>query len=601
MGALARRREAAIASGEEWQKVQWARRVMRYVEREHGTAAKVSDPTLLRWIDDAMATINRRAGASPPDVEALYLRGDLKASGNFPTYHVKDPRDAFTDFEKSGRAGFPASWYRIGRDYELHHSYALSKDAYERGCQLKDTNSTFRMGRAYLFGQLKVKQDFEKALSLLKLAADMANEDLPEPSFFFGQLHAGEYAHLKIPSDLLRPMYDPASAHVPPSAEQLALRYIERAAYLNHASAQLKLGWAYEYAKIECPFDPLLSVQYYSLASKGGKAEADVALSRWFLCGAEGCFEKNEALAFTFAEKATRRSLPAAEFALAYYYEVGVGCEKNLSLAMKWYRRSAAQGNADAQDRLTALAGSKDAAVSRSQYEAELDSQMTRGHTAARNLSIREGRGRRGAGRRPVDATAASISIEGGLQSVNLADDGAAAAYPGAAAPQELSRKRTLRMVNELATTQQPHHASPASGRSTPSYNQPRSRVGSSSDQPALASPGQIHQQRAGINRTPSPSGRRANGTSGPYVTPPPPQQRMQSNPGTLLTPGTPEQRDLGNRQGRRGSAATAASERRVSESAGVETPGGGRKYSTFAEMGLQSSAMDKDKDCMIM
>ncbi|PWN23378.1 HCP-like protein, partial [Microstroma glucosiphilum] len=382
MGSLARRREAAIASGEERQKVQWARRVMRYVEREHGTAAKVNDPTLLRWIDDAMATINRRAGASPPDPEALYLRGDLKASGNFSTYHVKDPRDAFTDFEKSGRAGFPASWYRIGRDYELHHSYALSKDAYERGCQLQDTNSTFRMGRAYLFGQLKVKQDFEKALPLLRLAADMANEDLPEPGFFYGQLHAGEYAHLNIPDELIRP-----SPHGSPSSEQLALRYIERAAYLNHASAQLKLGWAYEYAKIQCPFDPLLSVQYYSLASKGGKAEADVALSRWFLCGAEGCFEKNEALAFTFAEKATRRNLPAAEFALAYYYEVGVGCDKDLPLAMKWYRRSAAQGNADAQTRLTALAASTDAAVSRSQYEAELDSQMTRGHTAARNLS----------------------------------------------------------------------------------------------------------------------------------------------------------------------------------------------------------------------
>lgn len=586
--------------------MQWARRVMRYVEREHGNAAKVVDPTLLRWIDDAMATINRRAGALPPDMEAVYLRGDLKASGNFPTYHVKDPRDAFTDFEKSARFGFPASWYRIGRDYELHHSYALSKDAYERGCQLKDTNSTFRLGRAYLFGQLQLKQDFEKALPLLRLAADMANEDLPEPSLFYGQLHAGEYAHLNIPQELLRPVYESMSAHGPISAEQLALRYIERAAYLNHASAQLKLGWAYEYAKIECSFDPLLSVQYYSLASKGGKAEADVALSRWFLCGAEGCFEKNEALAFTFAEKATRRGLPAAEFALAYYYEVGVGCEKNLPMAMKWYRRSAAQGNADAHDRLTALSTSKDAAVSRSQYEAELDTQMMRGHTAARNLSIREGRGRRGGGggggggRRPVDATAASISIEGGLQSVKLGDEGPSVAYSNGAASQDLSRKRTLRMVNELASTQQPHHMSPASGRSTPLSQQHRTRMGSASDQPAFASPGHTYQQRADANRTPSPSGRRPNGTSGAYASPSP-RQRMPSNPGTLLSPATPEPRNSGNGRDRRGSASTAASSRRVSESTEGDTPGGGRKYSTFAEMGLQSSAMDRDKDCCIM
>jgi len=28
-----------------------------------------------------------------------------------------------------------------------------------------------------------------------------------------------------------------------------------------------------------------------------------MALSKWFLCGAEGAFEKDEALAVTFAEK----------------------------------------------------------------------------------------------------------------------------------------------------------------------------------------------------------------------------------------------------------------------------------------------------------
>ena len=36
------------------------------------------------------------------------------------------------------------------------------------------------------------------------------------------------------------------------------------------------------------PFDPLMSVQWYSLASQAGEAEADMALSKWFLCGAEG-------------------------------------------------------------------------------------------------------------------------------------------------------------------------------------------------------------------------------------------------------------------------------------------------------------------------
>jgi hypothetical protein len=45
-------------------------------------------------------------------------------------------------------------------------------------------------------------------------------------------------------------------------------------------------------------------VQWYSLASQAGEAEADMALSKWFLCGAEGAFEKDEGLARTFAGKA---------------------------------------------------------------------------------------------------------------------------------------------------------------------------------------------------------------------------------------------------------------------------------------------------------
>lgn len=67
-------------------------------------------------------------------------------------------------------------------------------------------------------------------------------------------------------------------------------------------------------------FDPLLSVQYYSLASRQGEVEADMALSKWFLCGSGGAaaaagadvqsgggFEKDQALALTFAEKTSCR------------------------------------------------------------------------------------------------------------------------------------------------------------------------------------------------------------------------------------------------------------------------------------------------------
>ena len=64
-----------------------------------------------------------------------------------------------------------------------------------------------------------------------------------------------------------------------------------------------------------------------------------MALSKWFLCGAEGGFEKDESLAYTFAEKAARRGLPAAEFAMGYYWEVGIGTRRDVDRAIAWYEK----------------------------------------------------------------------------------------------------------------------------------------------------------------------------------------------------------------------------------------------------------------------
>lgn len=88
------------------------------------------------------------------------------------------------------------------------------------------------------------------------------------------------------------------------------------------------------------PLDPANPLPTdYALASQSGEVEADMALSKWYLCGSEGNFEKNEALAVTFAEKAASRSLPSAEFALGYYREVGINGQKDIEQAKRWYAR----------------------------------------------------------------------------------------------------------------------------------------------------------------------------------------------------------------------------------------------------------------------
>ena len=70
---------------------------------------------------------------------------------------------------------------------------------------------------------------------------------------------------------------------------------------------QYKLGHVYKCALPPFLFDALLGVRYYLLASQQGKVEADTALSNWFLCGAEGAFDKDENLALRLPERAGER------------------------------------------------------------------------------------------------------------------------------------------------------------------------------------------------------------------------------------------------------------------------------------------------------
>lgn len=436
--------------------VSWAKQILKYVERNFSDGTKISEPSLVKWTDEAISIITRNASSGRPEAEALYIRGDLQASGAFPTYLAKNLKEAFNDFELSARMGLAPSWFRIGRDYEVLGDLARARDAYDRGVHVGDVGCIYRMGMANLLGQLELPVNYARAIAMLRDAADKADLDTPQPAYIYGMLLAGEFSHVDIPSNLLRsPNISQASL------EDEARRRIQRAAYLNFAPAQYKCGWLFEHAQLGCAFDPLLSVQYYSLASQGGEIEADMALSKWFLCGAESYFDKNETLAYTFADKAARKGLASAEFALGYYHEVGVGTERNVDLARKWYNKAAAKDNADAKERLQALQGPQALGLSRKQHEAVMDDKLVRKRTQAKMLSDREGRS-------PVVEHDQYIGGSSGQRKPS----GPAAASSSTARPAvtsnknnhlELSRKKTMKMVEETAAgRRRPNYGSSA-------------------------------------------------------------------------------------------------------------------------------------------
>lgn len=165
-----------------------------------------------------------------------------------------------------------------------------------------------------------------------------------------------------------------------------ARRYIEKAAFHGFAKAQVKMGAAYELCQLGCDFDPMLSLHYNLLAAKQGEPEAEMAISKWFLCGHEGMFEKNDEIAFTYAQRAAQSGLPTAEFALGYFYEVGIHVPVDLKEARAWYSKAAANGNKDAAGRIESISRSK--TLSRKDHEqvaiARIKSQYGNGGRPAR-------------------------------------------------------------------------------------------------------------------------------------------------------------------------------------------------------------------------
>ncbi|GLB33763.1 putative HCP-like protein [Lyophyllum shimeji] len=385
-------------------KIAWARDVLALVDRTLNTSpstdppvgpAIINDPALLRLAQLAVPTILQFAASSaqpvPPHVaEAIYLRATLTASGAYPEYIQPNPRIAFRDFETAAKAGYAQAWFRLGRDYENFNDVTHARECFERGVKLGVESCAYRMGMAHLLGQLGLQSDPSIALPLLHRAATLATVATPQPAYIFALLLLGEFNSLPapLPSSAFAPFVPPGST---PTLE--VRKHLERAAYLGFAPAQYKLGHCYEFAQPPFPFDPLLSVQYYSLASQQGEVEADMALSKWFLCGSGGGegddsgFEKDEALAFSFAEKAAGKGLPSAEFAMGYYAEVGVGCPKDLQTAIRWYRLAQEHGNKDASERLAALSQPSPNTLSRQQHDNITENKLVRKRTQAKQRS----------------------------------------------------------------------------------------------------------------------------------------------------------------------------------------------------------------------
>ena len=141
-------------------KVKWSKDVLALVDRvapaakssKHNSqeASKLTDPDLVRLTEAAIGHILKicrialeGGQLSMPVAEALYLRGNLSASGSFPTFLPKDPRLAFRDWDTAAKAGYNPGWFKLGRDYESVGDVPRAKECFEVGADRGETSCLY--------------------------------------------------------------------------------------------------------------------------------------------------------------------------------------------------------------------------------------------------------------------------------------------------------------------------------------------------------------------------------------------------------------------------------------------------------------------------
>jgi TPR repeat protein len=288
---------------------------------------------------DALNIVNFLADQHHPKAE--FMKGMWLEFGKFG-YRV-DKKEAFMSYRTAAKRGYARAEYRIGMQYENTNNSTKAIEHYQRGVEMGDSASNYRLGMMTLLGQHGMPQDYQRGVYLIQQAADTADENAPQGAYVYGMLLARELDRVSVPEQFLP--YDLNRAKL----------FIEKAAYLGFAKAQLKMAQAYELCQLGCEFEPALSLHYNALAAHQGEPEADMAISKWFLCGFEGVFEKNEELAFTYAKRAAQMKLATAEFAMGYFYEIGVYVPVDLPESEKWYKLAADHGNPDALGRIDSI------------------------------------------------------------------------------------------------------------------------------------------------------------------------------------------------------------------------------------------------------
>ncbi|KAF9967494.1 hypothetical protein BGZ70_009333 [Mortierella alpina] len=296
---------------------------------------------------EAIYWIDRLAKEGQP--EAQFIKGTWYEEGSYMC--KKTPDKAVRYYQSASKGDYGPAHYKYGYSCEKKKDNNKAVMLYKKAAIHNDVPANHRLAVIYLYGELGQNKNMKAGLQYLKRAASFATESAPMAPYVLGLILSRDYdKNLAIPDDIAFP------------DDGEALEWFRKSAQLGYGPANYKLGYCYEYGSLGCPIDPFLSVQHYERAVLAGDSngEAEMALSGWYLSGAEGCFAANDQLAFDYATKAADKKLPKAQYAMGYYHEVGIATPIDLEKAMEFYKLAAQNGNKDAKKRLEEQAAAHD-------------------------------------------------------------------------------------------------------------------------------------------------------------------------------------------------------------------------------------------------
>jgi TPR repeat protein len=296
--------------------------------------AKATQRNREKWLNEAYKRVKELVRNTYP--EAQFYMAECYGSGELGLQ--VDPKEAFSLYQAAAKGGHAAAAFRTAVSCEIgpeegggtRKDYPKAVQWYRRAAALGDVAAMYKLGIVLLRGLLGVPRNVGEAVSWLKRAAERADKDNPHALHELATLHEPTNADAQVREKIF-----PDSPY--------ALSLYKQAAEYGFKRSQFRLGQAYEYGSLGLEIDNRASIAWYTKAAAQGEHNAELALSGWYLTGAEGMLEQSDMEAYLWARKAAASEPPLAKamFAMGYFTEQGIGCPKSLEEAKRWYGRAA--------------------------------------------------------------------------------------------------------------------------------------------------------------------------------------------------------------------------------------------------------------------